>query len=632
MCGICGVLDAQVAVDQGILKRMCDVMRYRGPDEEGYYHHKGIALGMRRLKVIDLDTGSQPIFNEDEQIAVIFNGEIYNYHTLRRDLLAKGHHFSTQSDTETLVHGYESYGTDFIEQLNGMFAFALVDKRQDRVVLARDRTAQKPLFYYHTADGRLIFASEIKVLLESGLVPRQLNPRAIYHYLSTQYVPGPETIVQGVYQLPAGHYAIWQAGEWVIERYWQPTYTPKLTYTQAEWIAHTRQVVTEAVERHMISDVSIGAYLSGGVDSSIVVALMTQFSQKPVETFSIGFDVKEYSELDHARRIVNQYQTNHHELIVGNYKQITDTLTKVVYHSDQPLADTSLMATYLLAEMTRQHVTVALTGDGGDEAFAGYIRYTLDRLLRFYRLLPSAVRMNAVPTLAGLIPERPEIPTDKNIVTGMKRLAQASSTSHKASILAWGSFFTESQKHWLGTPDWLTQVESLSTVDWLAGRYEQSVADSHLDKTLYADFVTYLYDDLMVKSDRMAMAHSLETRAPLLDNAVLDLAHHMPDTLRIRGNVQKWVLRQAFADLIPRENVNRVKRGFGMPVSSWLRGHLQDEVRTTLLDQRTQERGIFRPEAIQSLLDDHTHGRVDHGQRIWALFVLELWLQMFLDE
>ena len=625
MCGICGTLNIDQPAEPRNLEAMCIAMLHRGPDEDGFFVDGNIGLGMRRLKIIDLSTGKQPISNEDGAVQVVYNGEIYNYPTLRQQLLPY-HDFRTQSDTETIVHGYEQWGVAMVERLNGMFAFALWDAHQQRALLARDPSGQKPLYYYHAPDGSLIFASEIKVLLASGRVPRQLNPHAIYHYLSTQYVMGQETILEGVYQLPAGHYLIWQAGKITLERYWQPTYEPKYLYDERTWIEQTRQTVTEAVQRHMLSDVPLGAYLSGGVDSSVIVGVMSQLQRDPVRTFSIGFDVASYSETDHARRIAERFHTDHHEFIVSAH-DVTHALEPAVWAADQPLADTSIMATYLLAQLTRQHVTVALTGDGGDEAFAGYTRYLLDQALAWYRRVPPRVRQEWIPHLADFLPERPNIPTDRNVIQGIKRLSTASATSPKASILAWGSFFNEEQKQALCQPDWVTSFQPTSTASRLGVVYDRAMAHTHLDRTLATDFELYLQDDLLVKADRMAMAHSLETRAPFLDKEVLALSLRMPASLRIRGRVQKYALRQAFRDLLPSENVNRIKRGFGMPIASWLRGHLHTFTDEVLLDSSLYARGWFVRSYVEQLLQEHQSGRVDHGQRLWALLVLGLWLR-----
>lgn len=631
MCGIYGIAyrDAQRTPSLLRLEAMAAAMVHRGPDEAGRLMCGPVGLGMQRLKIIDLATGQQPIFNEDGTIGIVYNGEVYNFGVLRQALEAAGHRFRTQSDTEVIVHAYEEYGLDCVQRLNGMFSFALWDGRENRLVLARDHAGQKPLFY-HLTDERLAFASEIKSLLQAGDIRREVNPRAIYHYLSLQYVPGPETILEGVMQLPAGHVAVWQAGKLTIQRYWQPTYRPKRIQRAADWREEVRQTVTEAVQRHMISEVPLGAFLSGGVDSSIIVALMSQLANSGVKTFSIGFDVPEYSELEHAKRIADHFQTEHHAFVISEQEAI-NSLSDVVWYSDQPLADTSALATYHLARLTREHVTVALSGDGGDEAFAGYTRYLLDRLLRVYRYLPAWVRLRMVPALASRLGEQSHIPTDRNMVTGVKRLAQASSTSPKASILAWGSFFSEAQKQWLLQPEWLAQADGLTSEALLAQVYDGAQADSVLDRTLAVDFETYLADDLLVKSDRMAMAHSLEARAPFLDYEVLTMAQRIPDNLRIQGRTQKAILRQAFAEFLPAENTNRIKRGFGMPVSAWLRREMHGFARETLLSDKASARGYFQPAQVADLLARHDSGKEDHGQRLWALLVLELWHQQYVD-
>jgi asparagine synthase (glutamine-hydrolysing) len=627
MCGICGIARTDGPVDTMLLQAMNAALFHRGPDEDGFWCGDGIGLAMRRLRVIDLVTGRQPVSNEDETIQVVFNGEIYNYQSLRERLQIRGHHFKTQSDTEVLCHAYEEYGLEFVRRLNGMFAFALYDIPNKRLILARDRTAQKPLFYCHTPDG-LTFASELKALLHDGSIPRRVNDQAIYHYLSLQYVPGPDTIIQNVYQLPPGHYAVWQDNRFHVSHYFSLDYRAKQQLSAQEWVRRTREQVTQAVKRQMVSDVPLGAFLSGGVDSSIVTAVMAR--QRPVKTFSIGFDVDAYSETNHARRIAQRFSTHHHEFIVSA-DEVLESLPDVIWYSDQPLADTSCLAVYHLARLTRQHVTVALSGDGGDEMFAGYVRYLLDRLLRSYRLLPAWLRIGGVHRLASTVSEKVDIPTDRNFVTGLQRLSQASEMTPKASILAWGSFFTESQKQWLASPDWWQRTAKQTTADWLSRIYDNFEAHTHIDKTLGVDFQTYLADDLMMKADRMSMAHSLEVRAPYLDDEVLTLASIMPAVFKMRGLTQKWALREAFRDLLPLENTRRIKRGFGMPVASWLKNKLHEMAYTILTESRASQRGYFVPGHVAQLLDEHRRGQANHGQRLWALLVLELWLRQYVD-
>lgn len=627
MCGICGIISRHDFPGKAAVEAMCAALRHRGPDEEGFFLRPNVSLGMRRLRIIDLATGRQPISNENLTLHVIYNGEIYNYRELRAELTALGHVFSTRTDTEVIVHGYEEWGLEAISRFNGMFAFALYDEREHRLILARDRAGQKPLFY-HWNGQRLAFSSELKALLRLEDVPRDVDGQAIYHYLSLQYVPGPNTILTGVRQVPPGHCLIFAGGDISVQRYWRPDYRHKAIRTQAKWIERTRELTEQAVRRHMVSDVPIGVYLSGGVDSSVVAAEMSRHG--PLKTFSIGFDVEAYNELEHARRIARRYGTDHHEFVV-TADEVLATLEDVVWFSDQPLADVSCLPTFHLARLTREHVTVALTGDGGDEVFAGYTRYVLDRWLRWFRLLPDRVRQQWLPAIVKRLPDNAHIPTDRNVVAGLKRLAQASSTSYRASILAWGSFFTESQKAELLCRDWLKHINPVSTVALLGERFDEAAATTRLDRTLAVDFQTYLADDLLVKADRMAMAHSLETRAPFLDNSLIELGMQMPEALKIRGWDQKWALRQAFRDSIPAENVRRIKRGFGIPIGVWLRGRLRERAREILLDQRTLQRGYFNPDAVEALLEEHQRGTVDHGQRIWALMVLELWHRQYVD-
>jgi asparagine synthase (glutamine-hydrolysing) len=629
MCGIAGIAysDHQFVVDKTMLARMCDAIVHRGPDGRGMHCQQNVGLGMQRLSIIDLATGNQPIFNEDGSIWVVFNGELYNFQPLRQQLAALGHVFTTQSDTEVIVHAYEQYGLDCIPLFNGMFAFALWDEHHQRLILARDRSGQKPLFYHQTAE-RFVFASEIKALLRVPQIARSIHLPSLYHYLSLQYVPGPRTIFEDILQLPPAHYAVWHDGHLTIQPYWTVAYEPQQQISDEEWQRQVRRAVWQAVERHMISDVPLGAFLSGGVDSSIIVGVMSQISKQPVKTFSIGFDIHEYDETQHARRVAERFNTEHKELILST-RDIISVIHDVVCAVDQPFADTSALAVYCLARFTRQHVTVALSGDGGDEAFAGYLRYLLDPWLSIYRRFPLR---NIVTPLVKRLKVNSRIPTDHNVVAGLQRLEQAAATSAKASIMAWGSYFGEAHKHWLGTGDWLAAVGAHNTEHLLATSYDDAQATTPLTHTLATDFVTYLPDDLLVKADRMSMAHSLEVRAPFLDNEVLALTAAIPDHHKITGFTQKAILRRAFADLLPPENVNRIKRGFGIPVSAWMLTALRGMVQEVLLDGRLGQRGYFQRTRIQQLYDEHQARTHDHGQRLWALLMFELWCQQYLDE
>ncbi len=630
MCGICGIVytNPDEHPDPDLLDRMCSVIVHRGPDDQGIGLFGQAGLGMRRLSIIDLHTGHQPLANEEGTVWIVFNGEIYNFPELRDDLLKRGHRFKTVSDTETIVHAYEEWGADCVTRLNGMFAFALWDMQRRSLLLARDRIGKKPLYYAHD-QRRLVFGSELKPLLQAG-VEQRVNLDSLYHYLTLQYVPGPDVIFAGVHKLPPAHLLVWTAGEIVLRPYWRIDYRPKLRLSHQEWIERVRHELTEAVRRRLISDVPLGAFLSGGVDSSIIVALMAQLSSGPVRTFSIGFDVESFNETPLARQVARRYATDHHEFDVS-FGDVAATLPRLVWHLDEPLADSSALATYHLARLTRQHVTVALNGDGGDETFAGYSRYVLDRGLAIYRQLPGFIRRGVVPWLASWLPPRPDVPVEKNVVAAVHRLEQASETSAKASIIAWGSYFSHAMKAWLCTPSLLEAVNYADTADALIAYYDQATAATHLDRTLYVDFMLYLPDDLMVKTDRMTMAHSLEGRSPFLDYQVVELMAAMPERLKIRGITQKWLLRQAFADFLPPQNVRRIKRGFSVPVGAWFRGQLRDLVHDVLLSPQALNRGYFRPEAVQALIEEHIQGRADHGYRLWALLMLELWHRQYVD-
>lgn len=630
MCGICGIVytNPEERPSLDLLVRMSSVIAHRGPDDQGIGLLGQAGLGMRRLSIIDLQTGHQPITNEEETVWVVFNGEIYNFPELRASLLKRDHNFKTASDTETIVHAYEEWGENCVEHLNGMFAFALWDVRRRLLLLARDRIGKKPL-YYALDPRRLVFGSELKCLLQAG-IEQQVDLHSLYHYLTLQYVPGPDTILADVHKLPPAHVLIWKAGDVTLRPYWHIDYRTKLELSCQEWIERVRYELTESVRRRLISDVPLGAFLSGGVDSSIIVALMAQLSNRPVRTFSIGFDVEAFNETNFARQVAGRFATDHQEFNIS-FGDVASTLPSLVWHLDEPMADSSALATYHLARLARQHVTVALNGDGGDEAFAGYTRYVLDRALAAYICLPSFVRRNVVPWVASRLAARPDMPIEKNVVAAVQRLRQASETSTKASIVAWGSYFSHALKAWLCNPSLIEAVGNVNTADILATYYDRAPATTHLDRTLYADFMLYLPDDLMVKADRMTMAHSLEGRSPYLDYLVVELMASMPERFKIRGFTQKWILRQAFAELLPPQNVRRVKRGFSVPVAMWFRGQLRDLVCDVVLSSKALGRGYFRPEAVRALVEEHVRGQTDHGYRLWTLLMLELWHRQYVD-
>lgn len=606
---------------------MNDAIHHRGPDSAGCYVAGPVGLAMRRLAIIDLAGGDQPLTNEDGTIQLVFNGEIYNFRQLRDELIGQGHCFRTHSDTEVIVHAYEQWGDDMLARLHGMFAIALWDARAERLLLARDRMGEKPLYWHHSANG-LLWGSEAKSLLAAPWVERRINPLALHHYLTLQYTPDPLTIYDGIHQLPAAHkLVVERGGSPQISRWWQLEFGPKWELSEAEAIAQARDLLAKAVERQLVADVPLGAFLSGGIDSSIIVALMAERMSEPVKTFSIGFEERQFSETHYARQVAARYATDHHEFIFRP-ADLVRVIEGVIGATDEPFADPAALPLYELARQTRRHVTVALSGDGGDETLAGYRRYALDGLLRPYAALPAWLTQQALPAAVALLPEPGWIPEDRNPLTGIKRLGQFSAITHKASLARWGSYFDEGQKLALYSDDLREGLGHSTSADWIAVAFDQARATSLLDRTLHADHVTYLAGDLLPKTDRMTMAHSVEARAPFLDAAWVEWTARLPERYKLRGMQTKWLLKASFADKLPPDIARRGKQGFGVPVGHWLRHELRGWARERLIGN-TALNAWLRPTAIQRLLDEHDSGRVNHGKRLWAVLMFALWQEQY---
>ncbi len=633
MCGICGAIwsDPKLNIDEPTLVRMTEVLRHRGPNDQGTYRTEyslrppyeplpGVALGFRRLSIIDLSTGHQPMANEDDSIWVVFNGEIYNFATLRRRLEGAGHKFRTQSDTETIVHLYEDEGVRCFEHLNGMFAIAIWDRRQRRLVLGRDRLGKKPLVY-RREPGRLMFASELKSLLEVPGVPREIDPSALDEYLTYQYVPHPRTIFRGIRKLPPGHFAVWQDGEWEERPYWQPDFNAERPITETAAIEQIRELLTSAVQLRMRSDVPLGAFLSGGIDSSLIVALMQQQSERPIQTFTIGFPVKEYDETRYARRVAAHVGTEHHEMQVT--PDAAEILPQLVWNYDEPFADSSAIPTWYLSQMTRQHVTVSLSGDGGDELFAGYTRY---KALWISTLLDRSGPLRTV--LASKFWLRlPGGSRQRSLVRRIKRFSENLHIAPPRRYLDWLVIFNEARRAALYTDEFVAQLPDADPFDFLDAAWQRAGKRDPISAASLSDLVTYLPGDLMTKVDIASMAHSLEVRAPFLDVRVVEFAAALPAALKFRWGQGKYLLRRAFGDLLPREIWNRRKMGFGVPLDHWFRNELRDLTRDTLLAPEARCLRFFRREAIEQLFREHIEHRFDHAPRLWSLAFLELWLR-----
>jgi asparagine synthase (glutamine-hydrolysing) len=631
MCGITGWanLESTTPPHEGareLLHFMCERMVHRGPDSEGLYVTSGAALGMRRLAIIDLVTGEQPVFNQDRSIVVVLNGEIYNYRELRRDLEKRGHSFRSASDTEVLPYLYEEYGDEMIRELNGMFAFALWDSKRRRLLIARDRFGEKPL-YWGIFDKTLLFASEPKVLLAHPAVKPALNLQALREYLSFDYVPAPLSIYEGINKLPAAHKLVLENGRVDVERYWRLSYkTAEPLPSENEAAEHLRELMTDAVRMRLVSDVPLGVLLSGGVDSSTVAALAVRSSHEAVKTFSISFAEASFDESAYARGVAKFLGTDHHEERLSA-NLAANLVSEIGAWMDEPFSDPSLVPTYLLSRFTRKHVTVALGGDGGDELFAGYPMYSGLRWAEFYKRVPPLVRAGVVEPLIRLLPIK-----TKNL-----------SFDYKAMRFVTGAKYDPVARHhvWFGsfTPE---EQDQLLTADALAASdgeiYAQARqfaaecdSDDLMTRMQSVDTRLYLAEDILTKVDRASMAVSLEVRAPFLDPHVAEFAASLPSNYKLRRHKTKYILKKAVRDLLPPFVTRRGKKGFGVPVAEWLKEKLRPLARDLLSPERVQRAGVFNPTYVARLQDEHERGVANHRKLLWTLLMFELWHESFVE-
>jgi asparagine synthase (glutamine-hydrolysing) len=625
MCGIAGFVESsattapfELGASRALVHDMCDVIRHRGPDDEGVWVDEGVALGMRRLSIIDLSTGHQPIHNEDRTVWIVFNGEIYNFQTLRAELEGLGHRFYTSTDTETIVHAYEQWGRDAIRRLRGMFGLAIWDTKTQTLLLARDRVGIKPL-HYASVNGRLYFGSEIKSLLCAPDVPRDVDFDALDHYLSFLYTPRDGSIFKHVRKLPPGHLLTWHDGVLQVDQYWQSAPDETFTGTEQEAVHALRGVLADAVRSHLVSDVPLGAFLSGGIDSSLVVGLMAETSGARVKTFSIGFDEPAFDELEYARRVADHFGTEHHEFVVK--PDAVGIIDRLVSHFDEPFGDPSAIPTWYVSEMARRHVTVVLSGDGGDELFGGYDRYVPDpRVVAFDRYSPRAVRRAAAIAAARL----PHGTRGRNFLRHVTRDA------HGRYLEAIG-FFTADEKPVLLSEDVRRRIGGAGAEARLARHFDRFAALPWASQMMRFDAETYLPEDVLTKVDRMSMAHSLESRVPLLDNEVLQMAASLPSAFKIKNGRRKHILKEVAATLLPRDILERKKQGFGVPLNVWFRGDLRELTHDLLLSPRARQRGYFVPSTISRIVSEHTAGTRDHGFRLWQLLMFEMWHRRFVD-
>ncbi len=625
MCGICGIVDLDGPANSEIVRDMANQLTHRGPDADGFFFEGPIGLGFRRLSIIDLNTGDQPMANETGSVQVVFNGEIYNFQHLRRSLEAKGHVFRTQSDTETIAHAYEEYRERCVDHFRGMFAIAVWDAERRRLFLARDRLGKKPLYYYKD-EHRFVFASELKALLQCPQVPRRVSPAAVEHYLRYGYIPAPGSILTNVFKLPPAHWLTFDLETCALRvcSYWTPQYAPKSTDTFEDTAVELRHLLSDAVRLRLISDVPLGALLSGGIDSTIVVGLMAEHSSRPIKTFSIGFEEEEFNELPYARQVAERFGTDHHEFIVR--PSAAEVLPEIVWYLDEPMADVSALPSYYVAKMARRHVTVVLNGDGGDEAFAGYNSYAAVMNYRRYRALPLWVRCGFIePMLNKMAASR----GDNHLLSRARRLVDQSGKPLQDQFLRWMTLYQKETLKPLLTPAFASRLRSTSSVEAVSSSGHSLGA---LDWMLRHDTLNYLPGDLLVKMDRMTMAHSLEARSPLLDQEVVQYAARLPESFKRTVGNGKRILKLACRDLLPAGLSNRSKQGFGVPVDRWLRGELRSAAAEILFSISARQRGQLDISEVSRLWEEHQQEKEAHGNRLWALLVLELWQQQFLDK
>jgi asparagine synthase (glutamine-hydrolysing) len=627
MCGIAGKIyfDRERSVNPQELRAMANTLIHRGPDGEGLWVNENIGLAHRRLAIIDLsDVANQPMCNEDRSVWITFNGEIYNFRELKQELEKLGHAFRTHSDTEVIIHAYEEYGRRCLEKLRGMFAFAIWDSRSRVLFLARDRVGKKPLFYFIDQD-RFLFASEIKALLTDDAVLRRPDPVAIDHFLALGYIPGPYSAFLGIRKLPPAHWVEVRDGKIKMDRYWKLRYSPKRKISMEDAVAELHFRLSEAVRLRMISDVPLGAFLSGGVDSSAVVIHMAEAMDHPVRTFSVGFGDARFDERSFARQVAERYGTDHTELVVE--APVTDILSRLVWYYDEPFGDSSAVPSYAIAELTRRHVTVVLNGDGADESFAGYDWYRMDSLVQRGEIAPLRLRQ----WFADVMKCFPSNGNKKGLQWKIARIAQVLPLPPYRRYAQWVEHFGPEARHLLYSPAFKETVKDSDPDTLFDSAFEQSDAEDWLDTILDADVNLYLPDDLLVKMDRATMANSLEARSPFLDHVFLEFAASLPVSLKQAWGQKKRILKASLRGRVPDSLLYRPKMGFSVPIADWFRGDLREMAHDVLLSPQAYQRGCFEQKEIARLLNDHSANNGDHGTKLWDLMMLELWHREFVD-
>ena len=628
MCGIAGWIKVGETSGGGhseaVLHSMCEQMIHRGPDSEGLWLDETVALGMRRLSIIDLSTGEQPVYNEDRSVVVVMNGELYNFKAVKEELQRKGHRFETKTDTEILPHLYEEYGEAMVDHLNGMFAFALWDKNRRKLIVARDRFGEKPL-YYGTFAGKLVFGSELKVLTAHPDVHTETNLDALRHYLSFDYVPAPLSIYKDIFKLPAAHMMTVEGGQVRVRRYWNFSWQKNPSRKDfSTACGELRALLSDAVDMRLVSDVPLGILLSGGIDSSTVAAFAARRATEKVKTFSIGFEEDSFDESRYARLVAKHLGTEHHEEMMS-VETAADLITDIGEWLDEPLSDGSLIPTFLLSRFVRKHVTVALGGDGGDEIFAGYPMYPAHRIARIYRAIPAFLRSGLIEPIVRSLPVST---TNMSFDYKAKRFIRAANMDLVARHHSWfGSFSMEEEKSLLNK-DMFGDIDG-DVYGGVRDLLRLCDAEDDIEKMQFADINYYLAEDILTKVDRASMAVSLEVRAPFLDQRIAEFAASIPLSFKLHGMTGKHILRKAVEPLLPKEILLRPKKGFGIPIADWLKGRLNPLMREVLSTKRLRDQGIFNPAYVDKLILEHEAGIASHHKQLWTLMVFQLWQGKF---
>ena len=622
MCGICGLNFN----DEPLVRAMAETLAHRGPDQDGFYNCDQVSLGHRRLSIIDLsENGRQPMFNEDRSVVLVFNGEIYNFVELREELQARGHRFSSLSDSEVIIHAYEEWGLKSIERLRGMFGYALYDHNKARLLLVRDRIGIKPLYYHHR-NGRFLFASEIKAILEDSQVERKVNYQALYDYLGFEFVPAPQTMFDNIHKLPAGHYLLLEDGQVTISRYWDLSLKPAepmLDFEQA--VEQMREHLDFAVKSHLVSDVPLGVFLSGGLDSSCIVALMRKHISGPLKTFTIGYEDKTFSELDYAEIVAKHCDTDHQVLMLDRLRP--EYVEQTLYHLDEPMTDLSTVPLYLLCKQAREHVTVCLSGEGADESFAGYDRFKASRLNRWFNIMPEFMRRDLIGNLVSMLPDQPQ---KKGAVNMLKRFVEGSNLDPSGEHLRWQYFLSKKLEESLFADGFKnsTDRDPFRQVREYSERCD--AGDDVLNREIYLDMRFMMTDSVLMKVDRMSMASSLEIRVPLLDHVLVEYMAGLPGDWKLKKLTTKYIFRAALEGMLPDKVIHRGKQGYSLPVKHLLRGDL-NEYMVELLHDSSLIREQMNSSYIDTLIDEHCSMKQNHNHILWALINVAIWHNRFFN-